>query len=361
MDKPPIKYRPLTGSSRKMFGLFSSARHRLWAADDHILNQEMRAYSESCKRFYFHDIQAIVITRTKAGRTLSIIIALLSALFVMIALIGVGAGNLPALTRVVICCSFSGIFLIALLINWLLGPTCKTRLYTAVQAEDLVSLSRLRTAQKVVAMLRPMIEAAQGRLTPEALDASSAETVSAIPSASADTAAPLPFARPASAEPEIRHERGNYHAAFFALNLLFAASALIDIFWQHRIKNHIDTLMLLPFVALAIVALVKQRHSDLPQDIKVMPWLSLGFLMLMILYILFYTPIYAISHPEFLKNGYPTPLEGPVFLVFLSIEAVVYSSFGLIGLMRVNRFQAGHDAAGTRASSAAGPGAANAS
>jgi hypothetical protein len=359
MSATPVKYRALPGRAKKLFGFFEYTRYRLWLSDDHLLNVQMKVYSESCRRYFLRDIQAITITRTQSGRTLNIVLGILAAVFLLLGLI-LNIGSTEPVSFL-----WTGplvaIFLISLAINTAFGPTCKTRLYTAVQAEDLVSLSRLRTARKVAAMLKPYIEAAQGRLTPEALETASAEPVTVTPAASAGSAAPLPFARPAAAEPEVRHERGNYHAAFFAMNLLFALSSLIDIFWQHRIKNTIDTIMILPFVALAIVALLKQRRSDLPSGIKVMPWISLAIVMAGFLFISFYTPIYAVTHPDILRSGFAqTPLEGPAFLVFLSLETVAYLSIGLIGALRLNKFQTAPDSALSASAPGGGTGAGNA-
>jgi hypothetical protein len=360
MDKLKINYRPLTGRAGKLL-LFSYARYRLWAAEDHLLNMVSKEYSESCKRFYLNDIQAIVITRTRTGRLWNIILAillLLAALAVLIIYLSLVRSE-EAHGPEFILAPLVALPLIGLINNVILGPTCKTRLYTAVQVEELAPLSRLRTAEKVVDELKPMIEAAQGRLTPESLDASSAESVAAVPAASAGAAAPLPFAVTAPAAPEIRHERGDYHAAFLAMTLIFGLSAMIDIFWQHHIKNLLDTILLLPFLGLGVTALVKQRQSDLPPGVKAMPWLGLGFLLLTFLFMVIYYPFFIAVHPELiesmLRNG---RMQEPVFLGFLAVEAVVYSSLALIGLLRLNRFQAAHAAVKTGAGSA-GTGAAD--
>ncbi|HEO70150.1 MAG TPA: hypothetical protein ENN80_02730, partial [Candidatus Hydrogenedentes bacterium] len=57
--------------------------------------------------------------------------------------------------------------LVGFVLNLYRGPTCKCHLHTAVQDEDLVALRRWRRAQRVAASLKPLIEAAQGRLTPD--------------------------------------------------------------------------------------------------------------------------------------------------------------------------------------------------
>ena len=56
-----------------------------------------------------------------------------------------------------------------LLINMYRGPTCETKLLTAVQTEKLHSLHRLKNAFKVMDRLRPHIQSAQGTLSREDL------------------------------------------------------------------------------------------------------------------------------------------------------------------------------------------------
>jgi len=59
--------------------------------------------------------------------------------------------------------------LILLMVHGLLGPTCVTRLQTAVSTEDLPSLARQRRLRRALARLLPRIEAAQGRIAGDEL------------------------------------------------------------------------------------------------------------------------------------------------------------------------------------------------
>ena len=62
---------------------------------------------------------------------------------------------------------FTAVFAVPLLINNILGPACTCHLRTAVQIEELPSLSRVRRARKVLDRIRPFIIAVQGELPPE--------------------------------------------------------------------------------------------------------------------------------------------------------------------------------------------------
>ena len=59
------------------------------------------------------------------------------------------------------------LMLIPILVNNLRGTACACQLRTAVQTEDLGSLSRVRQTQKVLEKIRPLIVAAQGSLSSE--------------------------------------------------------------------------------------------------------------------------------------------------------------------------------------------------
>ena len=150
MPKQPKVYQRLPG-----VGARGSHRIRLWQGPDHLLFVSSSLLGERYKRFYFADIQAIVIRKTAAW--LGWIIALL----VMTAIFGLaGVGISETAGRIVMFC-IAGVFFLILAIHAALGPTCYCMIRTAVQTEELPSLKRVRNADKVVARIRPLIEIAQ--------------------------------------------------------------------------------------------------------------------------------------------------------------------------------------------------------
>jgi hypothetical protein len=159
---PEIAYRRLTRPrSRARFGLVSTARVSLWLAPDHLLQVDSNGYSESYKRFQFRDIEALVVCRTDEWLYRSVILGALAAFFGLIAVFG--GGQVVAW----IFGSLSGLFVLVLMLNLIAGPSSKAYLRTAVQTERLPSLNRMRRAQKVLALLRPLILAAQADLMPK--------------------------------------------------------------------------------------------------------------------------------------------------------------------------------------------------
>ena len=152
-------YRRLTRSrpGRKSFlSALSSPRQGLWLGADHLLSVEGASYYEEYKRYYFRDIQAI-FTHPTARR--AIWNGILSALLIMHLLVLAWFG--ASATTLVIVAFILGV---PLVVNNLLGPACRVYLRTAVQVDELASLSRVRRASRVLEQIRPLIAAEQGAL-----------------------------------------------------------------------------------------------------------------------------------------------------------------------------------------------------
>ena len=140
------------------------ARTSLWLGADHLLFVESNGYTEAYKRFYFRDIQALVVQKTQKAAIINAVLAIPLVLILPFAL------GTQALGLKIFLFSLAGLFALILLVNLLLGRTCRCFLRTAVQIEQLPPLDRLGRAQKVFARLRPLIAAAQGgELSPETI------------------------------------------------------------------------------------------------------------------------------------------------------------------------------------------------
>ena len=160
------EYQRLTPTkSRSVFGIVSTSRSSLWLAKDHILCIDTTGFTESYKRFYYKDIQAFFVRRTQSWVVLAISLAVIGVFFGLVAVFG---GNAP------IAWTFgtlAGVFFLGAIIDLAYGPSCACHLRTAVQTEELVSITRVRRAQKVLRRLEPLIAEAQGRLDPAELPA----------------------------------------------------------------------------------------------------------------------------------------------------------------------------------------------
>jgi hypothetical protein len=185
MASEPKTYRRLPGHGSSAF-----ENMRLYLGADHLLQVSSSGFTESYRRFYFRDIQAIVLRKSALGKVWN---AVWASVFGLLAAIASGIGGPAAIAWWAV----AGIFLLVLALNIGRGPTCVCQLRTAVQTRTLLSLNRLRNATRVIAQLRPLIEAAQGALPREELarrlDEARRGSVSAASAPESVAASPSPF------------------------------------------------------------------------------------------------------------------------------------------------------------------------
>lgn len=145
------------------FVLFLRGRRvQLWLGPDHLLVVESDGYRELYKRLAYSDVQWITIVKTTEGTLTTWISATLSFLLGL----PVFLSSEPAVR--VLFGILAGCVLLVFLYSFLAGPTCRVYLGTAVQREELVSLRHVKTAQKALTRLRPLVEQAQGSSGPAA-------------------------------------------------------------------------------------------------------------------------------------------------------------------------------------------------
>jgi hypothetical protein len=160
------EYQRLTWARRRPTGfvVFSAVRSSLWLGKDHVLGIDTTGYTESYKRFYFRDIQAITIQKTDRGRMFGLLFGVLGGFSVLFGAVAVNARSVVVAWILGI---LAAIFILSFFINLAFGPTSACQLRTAVQTEELPSLNRLRRARRVWNRLRPYIVQAQGQVGPE--------------------------------------------------------------------------------------------------------------------------------------------------------------------------------------------------
>lgn len=341
----------LPARARKAFGFFSGDRYRLWLAEDHLLYVRISHYSEYCKRFYFNDIQAITVCRTSAGKRMNTALIIVGAVLV---LIGVSLTAAEGWPFALIPGIPAGILGLLLLWNVLLGPTCVCRLYTTVQAEDIVAMRRLRRAEATLLIVVPLIEAVQGAFGPEELSqaADSPGAVETLLPASHAVDESVPGARTrvrssmGMGAVSERHEHGSYHGAFFALLLVLAVSCVIDVFWQNMVKNIIDAFVYLATIMVGILAVTKQRDSDMDRGVRNAAGWGLGVVFAVFMLGMMMGLIYGMMNPELFVSGdfqnFDVKIEGAAFPVLFAIEAVVFALSAALGYLRLMRFRANH-------------------
>ena len=238
-------------------------KYSLWQGADHLLHIFSRFGIEDYKRFYFSDIQAIITRKTSIGKVQNIILGCLILLFLLPAYLFDGGWSIFYI-------GISAIMFIFLLVNLFLGPTCETRLMTAVQTEKLQSLHRLNTTFRVLDRIRPQIQQAQGTLTREELDK--------IPIRPAGRrAAPGPGQPGASPMGAVKHDDGRVHIILFVLLLIDGLLVTAEFFISHVVPTILSSVASLCIGIFVIIAIVRQHNSDLPGSLRTITWATLGF------------------------------------------------------------------------------------
>ena len=256
------EYQKLPGSKKGFF----IGKYTLWQGRDHLLHIFSRFGVEDYKRFYFNDIQAIITRKTIVGKVQNSIIGCLILLFLLPTLIlSVGWSIFYVIV--------AAMLFIILLINLYLGPTCETRLMTAVQTEKLHSLNRLKKSFRAMDRLRPHIHQTQGIL--------SREDIIKTPVRPADrNALKGPGQTNGSPEVNIKHEKGRAHMILFMLLLVDGVLVMSEFFITHVVPTILSSVAGLSIGIFVIIALVRQHNSYLPGSLRTLTWTSLGFVCL---------------------------------------------------------------------------------
>ena len=170
MSNPSKRYERLPGSGLKGTGwesfLVGGGKCRLYLAGDHLLQVENQAgFVEVYKRFYFSDIQAVQVRRTRWLLVLSLVLGVL-----------IGGGAISAFEvnlyvteesikypLEIILFLLMAALLYFFVKNLVQGPTCRCFFKTAVQFEQIPSLGRWWRARRVLGRLKLLIEAAQSQ------------------------------------------------------------------------------------------------------------------------------------------------------------------------------------------------------
>jgi hypothetical protein len=291
-----------TGSGR----IRVSGRQALWLGRDHLLLVDSFILVEQYQRFFFSDVQAIVIQRTIAWPLWNLLFAGMAALFGAQIWLRRSDGVSMAVFG---CCA--GYFLLALALNLLMGPTCRCRIQTAGGEKLLSCVGRLRKARKLVRILRPLIEQVQPPLQAEERAALDAEELP--PSMIAvETAKPV----------EIWTHAGWAHYLMFSLLFLFGLLDLGTVFCANLSVAIVKIAVFLALVIAATATLIRQHIKNPETAIVKMSRMALAVILLAAA-IGYVSMILAVtSHPEMARD----PL---VIVKSVAAKPALDSFFGL--------------------------------
>ena len=324
------EYRKLQGSSSLI------KRTRVWLAKDHVLSVENLGYSEDYRRFFFRDIQAIVIQPTSLGSILNLVLGF----FLIAPLCGIVAGLIAANDRsfqeddiilFVILCVIGLLILIPLVVNIARGKTCACYIRTAVQTERLAAINRVRVAQRFVETLKPLISEAQGTLA-------EGEIQNHLASVQIDRPAAAPYFAPVAPPPQPC--KGKIHFALYTLLVVEALVGSIDFFYTHPARDAISMLFSLATFVVLIIALVNQHGTVLWGRIKVLTWVTLVFEILSFGVAFTVGIVLGIQHPERATEFRSmSPQENPTLFWLCIVTVSVALVLGTLGLMLVRRYR----------------------
>jgi hypothetical protein len=242
------QYSRLPGRS----GFFIS--HSLWLTADHVLSVRRNPFSESYRRYYFADIQAIVLTElpnliAPYGYTVGVLLLVTTAALFYT--------QHPAWG--VFCALVS---LAAILASWR-SADCACYVQTSISSEMLPSLRQKVNAGKTLALLKAQVEKTQGAVNAEALDAHPTDTRSR---------------RVASANSALRHSSGRLHWIVFALMVMRGAMSSATLLGVTSVALNfatggVGTVVLL----LLVLAAIQQRNSDLAGNVRRVVYFALVF------------------------------------------------------------------------------------
>jgi hypothetical protein len=336
-DAAPVQYQRLSGSGLARKGSFIAAVRtscRLWLGDDHLLQVESAGgYSETYKRFYFRDIQAVFLQKTSSWLVVNWILGCITGLFLLWTL------TVKETAGIITLGIITGIFGFFLALNFFRGPTCNCLLKTAVHLEEIPSLRRRRNAEKVLARIRPLIEAAQGSATAETV---APQYAALLATANATPAVSGQFSR--VVDPTLTPYRSRAHSVLFSALLADALADVLNIFLPSVPVIFIGMITGAVLVVAVLVALVKQNQTDLKPAVRVVTWISTGFTA--IGYFTGYIIMVVAAPREHFDGtqwGYVKalanlkPLETPWWLGVLSVSAAIAGLLGGLGLLLLRR------------------------
>jgi hypothetical protein len=329
-------YRRLPGSGRKLAGgpvPVSAARATLWLGADHVLLRHVvYGMSESYKRFYFRDIQAIIIRRTPRWLISNLVLGCLTTLLVL-AYIRTSLKDIfqsdHFFARDHIALGIFTAFSVALLVmNLLKGPSCVTHIRTAVQLEELASLKRLRKVRKTLGILLPKIAERQG-----AFDAA------LIASATADhRPRQIASSAPLLSSPTRRSSLA--HACCFGLLLLGGAGAFVEYITPSTPSLIINTILLAGILMSAIWAVIRQSRWRLPRGVRPITWaVLLGYISGWYVVYLVMTMAYAFTNARARRQTSPFEISltalrhAPGFDYVLIVYGSCSVVLGFVGLL----------------------------
>ncbi|HEY7162579.1 MAG TPA: hypothetical protein VH815_15055 [Acidobacteriota bacterium] len=329
------EYKRLPGTGYAFLGF---GRSSLWLGEDHILMILRRGYVEEYKRFYFRDICTIVIQKTGLYLALNGAVGLLLSVFLFLHFLGFIQWHWSRPEHIALAIPTTALLLL-LLVNTVKGPTCVTKLGTAVHAVNIPSMNRLRQSLRVVAIVRKKIEETQGHLSQEVL----------LQHPKIEEP-PVLFPPPhrSTEKSDLVNDNGTVHLSLFVFLLIDAALTIVTISYRNQTLLIVNLFLSVIFWFLLILALIRQRRKMVPAGVSGLTWGVLIYSVVYYTWSYLFTIFFAIQHPgattsrwDWIKTMWAlSPLDNPGLFVLTIFSIACSLSLGIPGLISVLRFRA---------------------
>lgn len=334
MVKKEKEYRRLPGKGLKKGSLISLHRIRasLYAGKDHLLCVYNSVYEEEYRRYYYKDIQAFVLRKTPR-RDIWALVFFLPALFSFY-LFAFGDQETP--WRIFYgsgLAFFSGL----LAVDLFRGTTADCYLQTATSREPLPSFGRLKNAKKAIAILKPLIQNAQGEMSTSEI-AEKAKILALGPKTGdvETTGAHLQ---------KISDYHGTFHLIFFSLLTANGFISALHIIYHPVWIALTESLLAVTLMISLIISLVRQSDSLLPRSVRILTWWALGFeaieyiqgVILSQIYIMESKVMFVQTFDLFRWFSSLSPQENAIFfgyLIFSSLASFLLAGLGFLFLSR---------------------------
>lgn len=276
-------YRKMPGKRLALFGSSS-----LWQAADHLLWVEGSIMHERYKRFYYYDIQAVVMARSSRRTLFAVLWGGLALLFGAVSLFFSGASGPPYVSA-----TFTMGFTVLFAINFLLGDSCDVYIQTAVQLERISSLVRVPKAEKVLDRIRIRVEHAQGVFHPP-----SAENVSGVIAEGPPSGGPATSGR----NRPISDFKPTLYWILFGLLAVMGLLRGVQIWLKSIALAGLDIFVLAASLVLVIIVLVRWYSHVKGTMVSVVSWLTAVFVVVhcIVSYVLFIAA--NMLHPQAMYN-----------------------------------------------------------
>jgi hypothetical protein len=283
---------------------------------DHLLRVRRNPFSESYRRYYFADVQAIVFTELPNAAAFYGYAA--AALLVLIA-------SVLFYTRHPIWgvfCALSS--LLGFFLGWRIAD-CACYLKTSVSTERLPSLRHRGNAAKAMAALKAEVERNQGHVSRDVLEAHPlvAHATRVVPPT-----------------PALRHCGGQVHWILFAMMLV--RGAMESISWSKRApsvpldiaEGVVGSVILL----LVVLAAIQQHRSDLPLVIRRMVYVVLAWEVVIWL-TSFAVSIYIAFRLGSKASNLSVMMSNPALKIYQLVDLTGFFILGCTGLILLWRHQ----------------------